>query len=51
MNKEFCCNGTIRRDGNNKKIIQLQGNQKQNVYNFLVNEKICEKSNIKVHGF
>ena len=52
MSKEFCCNGTVVEDDDTgNKIIQLQGNQKQNVFNFLVDEKICDKTNIKIHGF
>ena len=51
MSKEFCCNGTVVRDKYRNKIIQLQGNQRQNACNFLIDENICEKSNIKLHGF
>eukprot|EP00009_Paramoeba_aestuarina_P009129 CAMPEP_0201520970 /NCGR_PEP_ID=MMETSP0161_2-20130828/13590_1 /ASSEMBLY_ACC=CAM_ASM_000251 /TAXON_ID=180227 /ORGANISM="Neoparamoeba aestuarina, Strain SoJaBio B1-5/56/2" /LENGTH=112 /DNA_ID=CAMNT_0047919505 /DNA_START=68 /DNA_END=406 /DNA_ORIENTATION=+ len=49
--KDFCCNGTIVDDQELGKVIQLQGDQRKNVADFLVNEGICKKSSVKVHGF
>jgi translation initiation factor 1 len=46
----FCCNGTIVDDSSWGKILQLQGDQRKNIADFLVAEKICEKDKIKVHG-
>jgi translation initiation factor 1 len=34
-----------------KKIIRLQGDQRNLVLNFLIEEKIISKENIKTHGF
>ncbi|XP_044472741.1 protein translation factor SUI1 homolog [Mangifera indica] len=51
LKKEFCCNGNVVQDKNLGKVIQLQGDQRTNVLNFLVKEKLVEKSQIKVHGF
>uniref|UniRef100_A0A7S0RAI2 SUI1 domain-containing protein n=1 Tax=Pyramimonas obovata TaxID=1411642 RepID=A0A7S0RAI2_9CHLO len=50
--KEFCCNGTVVEDPELGKVIQLQGDQRKNVHQFLVSEKIVKnKDLIKIHGF
>ncbi|GAA5890970.1 hypothetical protein JCM6882_008870 [Rhodosporidiobolus microsporus] len=48
--KEFACNGSIEEHDEHGKVIQLQGDQRQNIYDILVDEGI-EKETIKVHGF
>ena len=48
---EFHCSVTKTFNKNKEKIIRLQGDQRDMVYNFLINEKIIEKENIKIHGF
>lgn len=40
LKKEFCCNGTVVQDKELGKVIQLQGDQRKNVSNFLV-QVIC----------
>ena len=49
--KSFTCNGAIVEDEEHGKIIQLQGDQRTNVRDFLVNEEINRKEDIVVHGF
>ncbi|KAL4197911.1 hypothetical protein AMTRI_Chr04g253490 [Amborella trichopoda] len=49
--KEFCCNGTVVQDKELGQVIQLQGDQRKNVSNFLVQAGIVKKDNIKIHGF
>ena len=49
--KEFSCNGTIIKDPEMGKVIQMSGDQRKNVEEFLVDEKICDKEQIKTHGF
>jgi translation initiation factor 1 len=49
--KEFCCNGTIVDDPEMGKVIQLQGDQRKNIADFLIREEICKKANVKIHGF
>jgi len=49
--KQFCCNGTIVEDPELGKVIQLQGDQRNNVFQFLVDEGICKKNLVKIHGF
>ncbi|KAH8829672.1 eukaryotic translation initiation factor 1 [Flagelloscypha sp. PMI_526] len=48
--KEFACNGTVVDDEKMGKVIQLQGDQRAKISNFLI-ENGMEKSSIKVHGF
>eukprot|EP00884_Botryococcus_braunii_P001159 jgi/Botrbrau1/11043/Bobra.92_2s0014.1 len=49
--KEFCCNGTVVEDEELGNVIQLQGDQRKNVSQFLVQNKIAKKDLIKIHGF
>ncbi len=51
LKKVFCCNGNIVEDEVMGRVIQLQGDQRKNVAEFLVEEKLVEKSNLKIHGF
>ncbi|KAG9391695.1 protein translation factor SUI1 [Carpediemonas membranifera] len=49
--KTFSCNGTIITHDELGEIIQLQGDQRENVSKFLLEEKLVKKTNLKVHGF
>jgi len=49
--QQFCCNGTIVDDPELGQVIQLQGDQRTNISKFLVDEGICEKTSVKIHGF
>ncbi|KAJ4981458.1 hypothetical protein NE237_032295 [Protea cynaroides] len=52
LKKEFCCNGTVVVDQKlGGKVIQLQGDQRKNVSNFLTKAGIAKKEQIKIHGF
>ncbi|XP_047334620.1 protein translation factor SUI1 homolog 2-like [Impatiens glandulifera] len=51
LKKEFCCNGTVIQDKELGKVIQLQGDQRKNVNNFLIQAGIVKKDHIKIHGF
>ena len=51
LKKTFSTNGTILRDAEVGKVLQLQGDQRANVKDFLLKTHICEKNDIKVHGF
>ncbi|CAG8694907.1 1960_t:CDS:2 [Dentiscutata erythropus] len=48
--KEFACNGTLVQDEELGQVIQLQGDQRIKVQNFLAEEGI-DKKIIKIHGF
>lgn len=47
--KKFNCGGCITNIGGNN-IIQMQGDQRHNISLFLVNNEICDKTNIRVCG-
>ena len=49
--KNFNCNGSIVKDEEYGNIIQLQGDQRENVKNFLIYANIATDEIIKVHGF
>ncbi|KAJ3698615.1 Translation initiation factor SUI1 family protein [Rhynchospora pubera] len=51
LKKDFCCNGTVVEDPELGQVIQLQGDQRKNVANFLVQAGIVKKEHIKIHGF
>ena len=46
----FNCNGTIVSDAEHGKIIQLQGDKRKEVAEFLYYQGIAERESIKVHG-
>lgn len=49
--KEFACNGTIVEDPELGNVIQLQGDHRASIGKILVDEKICTKDQLVVHGF
>ena len=49
--KNFQCNGAVTKDSELGEIIQLSGDQRTNVNSFLVDQEICMKSQIVIHGF
>ena len=51
IKKVFNCNGSIIVDINNRLIIQLQGDQRVKMKQFLISENICKETTIKLHEF
>ena len=49
--KEFACNGTIVDDEDLGEVIQLQGDHRVKVGQILVEEGICTKEGVQIHGF
>lgn len=49
--KVFACNGTLVEDEEMGEVIQLQGDQRLKVLQFLTDEEIAAKNKIKIHGF
>lgn len=53
--KNFSCNGAVQDDTQEGEIvgevIQLSGDQRTNVMDFLVDQEICHKEDIVLHGF
>ncbi|KAI0530093.1 translation initiation factor SUI1, partial [Xylaria digitata] len=54
IKKKFACNGTIVNDSEMGEVIQLQGDQRNDVQQFLVDKEEgleLDPKTIKVHGF
>ncbi|UJR37406.1 hypothetical protein I4U23_030111 [Adineta vaga] len=49
--KKFACNGTVVEHQEYGEVIQLQGDQRTNVSQFLREIGICQAEQLKVHGF
>tara|TARA_A100001015_G_scaffold235418_1_gene267199 strand:+ start:3578 stop:3898 length:321 start_codon:yes stop_codon:yes gene_type:complete len=48
--KNFNCNGSIVKDEEYGNIIQLQGDLRVSVKNFLISQEIIDKNKINIHG-
>ena len=54
MRKSFNCNGSVKKDEFEGDIIQLQGDQRENIKQWLLDQQIIEKdetTRIIIHGF
>ncbi|VVT51274.1 uncharacterized protein SAPINGB_P006393 [Magnusiomyces paraingens] len=51
LKKDFGCNGHINKDEELGEILQLQGDQRQKVTDFLTQQLNIDKKIIQVHGF
>mmetsp|Transcript_38 Transcript_38/g.65 ORF Transcript_38/g.65 Transcript_38/m.65 type:complete len:113 (-) Transcript_38:243-581(-) len=51
VKKSFCCNGTIVDDPEVGQVVQLQGDQRKQIAQFLIEEGITKKEAVKIHGF
>jgi len=49
--KKFACNGTVVDHQEYGEVIQLQGDQRTNVSQFLKEIGLCQAEQLKVHGF
>lgn len=50
--KNFSCNGAVQNDEETGgEVIQLSGDQRTNVKEFLVDQEICHNDEIVLHGF
>ncbi|PAA81779.1 hypothetical protein BOX15_Mlig023505g1 [Macrostomum lignano] len=49
--KEFACNGTVVSREEYGEVIQMQGDQRERIADWLIRNKIADKEKIKVHGF
>lgn len=48
--KNFHCNGAMVEDKEKGEVIQLQGDQRTLVKEFLVDQEICREDEIVLHG-
>eukprot|EP00112_Aurelia_sp_Birch-Aquarium-sp1_P023510 Seg703.9 transcript_id=Seg703.9/GoldUCD/mRNA.D3Y31 product="Eukaryotic translation initiation factor eIF1" protein_id=Seg703.9/GoldUCD/D3Y31 len=49
--KEFNCNGTVIEHSEHGEVIQLQGDQRTNIKDFLLQVGLAKNEQLKVHGF
>ena len=49
LKKIFQCNGAIMKDESENEIVQLSGDQREKIKDFLVNEEICQLEDIVIH--
>ncbi|NWI17903.1 EIF1B factor, partial [Crypturellus soui] len=49
--KKFACNGTVIEHPEYGEVIQLQGDQRKNICQFLMEIGIVKEEQLKVHGF
>lgn len=50
IKKSKCCNGTVVEDEAMGQVLQFQGDQRDAVKAFLVENELCPESGIKKHG-
>jgi len=50
LKKAECCNGTVVEDDSMGSVLQLQGDQRDAVQKFLVDNEIVDGAKIKKHG-
>ena len=50
LKKTFACNGNIKSHPEYGEVIQLQGDQRANVSDFLLTVGIVHKDNLQIHG-
>jgi translation initiation factor 1 len=49
--KEFACNGTVVEHPEYGEVLQLQGDQRENICQFLTKTGLVTQDQLKVHGF
>ncbi|CAM9260369.1 unnamed protein product [Ascophyllum nodosum] len=49
--KNFSCNGAIVTDADGGEVVQMSGDQRTNIHEFLVDQQICAASQVVLHGF
>uniref|UniRef100_A0A8C2QMJ3 SUI1 domain-containing protein n=1 Tax=Cricetulus griseus TaxID=10029 RepID=A0A8C2QMJ3_CRIGR len=49
--KKFACNGTVVEHPEYGEVIQLQGDQRKNICQFLIETGLAKDDQLKVHGF
>lgn len=50
LKKKYNCNGSILKDEKHGEIMSFTGDQKENIYNFLIQEEIYKKEDIIIKG-
>ena len=50
LTKKFKTSGTVKKDENENNVVQVAGDQRTNIRDFLLNQQICHLDQIVVHG-
>lgn len=50
VQRKFCCGGSLQKDENNV-VIELLGDQRANLKEFLLSERLVRKNKLKIHGY
>ena len=50
LKKTYNCSGSILKDETYGEVMTFTGDQKENIYNFLINEEIYKKEDIIIKG-
>jgi translation initiation factor 1 len=50
LKKSFSCTGSIEKSEEYGEVIKLTGDQKKKIFDFLISEEICSKSDIILKG-
>ncbi len=50
LKKTYNCSGSILKDDEHGEVMSFTGDQKENIYNFLIKEEIYDKEDIIVKG-
>ena len=50
LKKTFSCTGSIEKSEEFGEVIKLTGDQKKKIFDFLISEEICSKSDIILKG-
>ena len=50
LKKTYNCNGSIIKDEKYGEVMSFSGDQKENIYNFLIKEEIYKKEDIIIKG-
>lgn len=50
LKKTFHCDGTVNIDEEHGEILQLSGDQRTNIREFLIDQQICHEDQIVIHG-
>ena len=51
IKKQFACNGTVVVHPEWGEVLQVQGDQRTNIANFLLEVGLAKKNQLKIHGF
>lgn len=52
LKRQYSCNGTLKTDAENgQRVLQLSGDQRQNIIAFALEKSLCERDAFTIHGY